>query len=352
MCKTDLLPLAVVVSLLFGCNKIEASDQVPDLVQTLFAHRDSISSGSLKIHSKVSFFKAGDLRRHNDVEYSVWFDGVRRRVDASIAYSGDFMKGERYFEGWSYNGIDYAFYSNEEHADGGRTASYFTSEEDGRRLHVFYDPRLIGLCAGSYLQCASSGMRSILGSPLFVSNNSGAEQEIEGDLCVLIKCKHEDGDAVVDFWLAKNRNCEPKRIEARFGNVAERSDIQIVDVPGFGAFPSQIRYSRSESGVEVKNEELLVEVVQFNKSIEKSVFDFSAWNPPAGMEMVDKRPGKVGYVEWTGDGVRRLEEPRPAERPIHRPKVKWNPSIFTILIFNGIIFSLIALFVVIRQIRR
>jgi hypothetical protein len=286
------------------------------------AHRTRISSGEVVLDSKVSYFREdGEVERLIDQSYHLWFDQKIHRVDKWQAYEGVFKAGEHFFEGWFFDGEEYAYYTDEEHPDGGKSASFVSDKVGGESLFTFYDPRLIGVSPDTYLQCAVVGLDHIIDNPLFEVSGDVVTEKIGEHDCDKFVYRLVNGDSTVTFWLDPKMNYQARRITAEYNSVSEECDIQLMQVAGVGAFPQFCEYKRFENKNLRKSETLDIVVKQFNQPIDNGLFSFGVWNPPEGLEMVDKRPGRVGYVVWKDGEIRSSpEEIQAKNKPVGNPR--------------------------------
>lgn len=181
------------------------------------------------------------------------------------------------------------------------------------------DPRLIGIAPETFANLVYFNLNAILARP-DRQRSTVTEEDQSGERCWKVEYERRDG-IIVSLWFNPARGGGVVRSELRSGargEIRDSLDSEVVKEPGSGVwFPASCRYQRTVDDKVVQEEELRVQVIQFNQRVDPITFTLAGMNIPPDTPVL-RQPKNEPGLTWDGTKVVRrkysfgdVETPRP-----------------------------------------
>lgn len=265
-------------------------------------NRNDINSGEVEL-SLVRTDRLVDKPRR--LKIHVWFDNRKIRMDE--------------FEGTNRRVV---CINDKEHIKwnppaGAAAQSLTASGELPVRRELPTDPRMIGMCPGTFNRLSNYSPNRTVASPVRLSSQVRTEM-IDGVECVVTEYVRRKG-ASVKLWIAEELNWSVVRVD--FSTVegyeeTVRTKYEQDKSSGIW-FPKEYSTKAMRSGVLKYEEKATVRVVSLNEPIDDTLFRLSGIELSAGtpvvLRNVDQTGLKRGY--WDGEQITKSspEVPQPKE---------------------------------------
>lgn len=274
------------------CLADDSPRDVEAAEELIVAHRHSMKSGIVELHSSVEFSDG----RNRDSKYVVYFDESSYRVDTDDQY--EMRRSGRISNAYSWGTDATRRYSTTKTDDGANVVSMITHSDD-KEHGRFSDVRLLGMYPETLANLKAYALNSRIGKRSAGTRVAIEDAEPDGSLKKISYIEKWGKDEV---WFSPNQDgsiTQMKRLD-KDGELLRSMQISLQNVEGFGWFPLEVKYERFQDGELAKSELLKVKVVQLNKAIPSETWTFRGMGAPLGHKILNYSNGEMLYLDQDG----------------------------------------------------